>query len=94
MASLLDPLGRLERFGSDVADLTVDSDALVPHLDPFEHCRTRLEASTSSPLPELLGAATSAHAERGALWGAWDSHLESGGSLLELLIISRDNCGQ
>ncbi len=37
-----DPLGRLERFGADVAERVVDSDSLVPHLDPFRDCRRRL----------------------------------------------------
>ena len=36
MTILSDPLGRLERFGA------VDSDSLVPHLDPFKDCPTRL----------------------------------------------------
>ena len=42
MMILSDPLGRLERFGADVAECAVDSDSLVPHLDPFKDCCTRL----------------------------------------------------
>jgi hypothetical protein len=42
MTNLSDPLGRLERFGADVAERAVDSDSLVPHLDPLKDCCARL----------------------------------------------------
>ena len=42
MTILSDPLGRLERFGADVAERAVNSDSLVPYIDPFKDCRTRL----------------------------------------------------
>ena len=42
MMVLSDPLSRLECFGADVTELAVDSDSLVPHLDPFKDSCTRL----------------------------------------------------
>ncbi len=39
---LSDPLGRLERFGADLAEWPVHSDSLVPHLDPVKDYCARL----------------------------------------------------
>jgi hypothetical protein len=47
MTILSDPLGRLERFGADVAERAVNSDSLVPYIDPFKDCRTRLVVTQS-----------------------------------------------